>query len=281
MKSVLIRPPPIANSIRPRCVNPRLPPSPTTRVRTWLPLMRTLSFVRSPTSALVSFECFTYVPMPPFHRRSTGDFRIARITSFGGISCRRVVGDAERRARLRRQRDALRPPVVHAAARRQGRRVVVGPRRAREEEEPAPLLEADRGIGVRVDEDVPVVEGADEPERRRQQHPVAEHVAGHVADPHHPEGLRLRVDAHLSEVALHRLPRAACGDGQLLVVVAGRAAGGERVAQPEPVLGGDGVRGVARTSPCPCRRRRPGRDPPRRSTRTPAGARSARPRGCR
>ena len=86
MKSVLMRPPRIANSIRPRCVNPRLPPSPTTRERTWLPLMRTLSFVRSPASAFVSFECFTYVPIPPFHRRSTGAFRIARITSFGGIS---------------------------------------------------------------------------------------------------------------------------------------------------------------------------------------------------
>ena len=51
----------------------------------------------------------------------------------------------------------------------------------------------------------------------------------------------LDVDADLAEVALDALPGAARGDGHLLVVVAGRAAGGERIAEPEAVFGGDGV----------------------------------------
>ena len=86
MKSVLIRPPASAYSIRPRCVKPRLPPSPTTRARTCDPLTRTLLFVRSPASACTSREDFTYVPIPPFHSRSTGACRIQRISSSGVIS---------------------------------------------------------------------------------------------------------------------------------------------------------------------------------------------------
>ena len=53
-----------------------------------------------------------------------------------------------------------------------------------------------------------------------------------------------RVELELAEVALDRLPRAARGDAELLVVVAVRAAGGERVAEPEAVLLGDRVGGV-------------------------------------
>src|SRR6202012_6175650 len=41
------------------------------------------------------------------------------------------------------------------------------------------------------------------------------------------------------EVVLDRFPGAARGDAHLLVVVAHRATGGERVAQPVPVPGGD------------------------------------------
>ena len=55
------------------------------------------------------------------------------------------------------------------------------------------------------------------------------------------EVLRLDVDADLAEVPLHALPRAARGDAHLLVVVAGGAARGERVAQPVAVFDGDGV----------------------------------------
>ena len=57
--SVLIRPPCIAYSIRPRWVRPRLPPSPTTFARSSRPSTRTASFVRSPTSACDSDDAFT------------------------------------------------------------------------------------------------------------------------------------------------------------------------------------------------------------------------------
>ena len=79
---------------------------------------------------------------------------------------------------------------------------------------------------------------------RREQHPVAEHVAGHVPDADDREVLGLDVLAELAEVALHRLPGAARGDAHLLVVVAGRAARGERVAEPEALLERDPVRDV-------------------------------------
>ena len=69
-------------------------------------------------------------------------------------------------------------------------RVVVGPRGARQLEQPPALGEAGRRVGVRVEEHVAVVEGGDEPDVRRQQHAVAEHVAGHVADPHDGEVAR-------------------------------------------------------------------------------------------
>ena len=88
---------------------------------------------------------------------------------------------------------------------------------------------------------MPVIEGGDQPDVLAQQHPVAEHVAAHVADADDGEVLGLGVDAHLPEVPLDRLPRALGGDAHGLVVVADRSAGGERVAQPEPVGLGDVV----------------------------------------
>ena len=86
-----------------------------------------------------------------------------------------------------------------------------------------------------------MVEGADQPDVAREQHAVAEHVARHVADADDREVLDLDVLPELAEVALHGLPRAARRDPHLLVVVAGRAAGGEGVAEPEPLLDGDAV----------------------------------------
>ncbi len=74
-----------------------------------------------------------------------------------------------------------------------------------------------------------------------QQHAVAEDVAAHVADADHGEVLGLGVDVHLPEVSLDGLPRALGGDAHGLVVVADRAAGRERVAQPEAVGLGDVV----------------------------------------
>ena len=81
-----------------------------------------------------------------------------------------------------------------------------------------------------------MVERGHQPDVLGQQHPVAEHVAGHVADADDGEVLGLGVDAELAEVPLDRLPRAARGDAHRLVVVADRAAGGERVAEPEAVV---------------------------------------------
>ena len=45
-------------------------------------------------------------------------------------------------------------------------------------------------------------------------------------------GVSRDIDVHLAEMALHRFPGAARGDAHLLVVVSGRAAGGEGIAEP-------------------------------------------------
>ncbi|SIH63156.1 Uncharacterised protein [Mycobacteroides abscessus subsp. abscessus] len=63
--SVLIATPFSAASTRPSWVTPRLPPSPMTRALTSSPLIRMASFDLSPTSAWLSSEDLTYVPMPP------------------------------------------------------------------------------------------------------------------------------------------------------------------------------------------------------------------------
>ena len=59
MKSVLIRPPDRAYSMRPRWVSPRLPPSPTQRLRRSPPFTRIASLALSPTSASVSSALLT------------------------------------------------------------------------------------------------------------------------------------------------------------------------------------------------------------------------------
>ena len=78
----------------------------------------------------------------------------------------------------------------------------------------------------------------------RQQHAVAEHIARHVADPDHREGRGLDVAVHLAEMPLHGLPGAARGDAHLLVVIAGRAARGEGVVEPEAELLADRIGGI-------------------------------------
>ena len=75
----------------------------------------------------------------------------------------------------------------------------------------------------------------------------APRFAGDVAvqddtiDADHRERRRVGVDAELAEVRPHALPGAACRDAEALVVVAVRSPGGERIPQPEAVLGGDPV----------------------------------------
>ena len=121
------------------------------------------------------------------------------------------------------------------------RAVVVVPRRAGQVEEPPALGEATRRVGVGIEEHVAVVERGDQPDLVGEQHAVAEHVARHVADADDGERLGGDVQAELAEVALDRLPGAPRGDAERLVVVAGRAARRERVAEPEAVRLRDGV----------------------------------------
>ncbi len=71
--------------MRPSCVTPRLPPSPTTLARSSAPQTRIASLALSPTSALDSDWDLTYVPMPPFQNTSTGALTIARMSSAGLI----------------------------------------------------------------------------------------------------------------------------------------------------------------------------------------------------
>ncbi len=130
----------------------------------------------------------------------------------------------QRRASLRRERDRLLLPRPDAAAGREQRAVVVVPGRARELEETPALRERGLRIGPRVDEHVAMVERADEQERVRVQHAVAEDVPGHVADSDHRERSCRDIVAELAEVTFHGLPGATRGDAELLVVVALRSA---------------------------------------------------------
>ncbi len=86
-----------------------------------------------------------------------------------------------------------------------------------------------------------VIEGRDQLDLPRQQHPVAENVTTHVPDAHDREGLRLDVFPPLREVPLHRLPCTAGGDPDDLVVIPVGAPGSEGVVQPESVFRRDAV----------------------------------------
>ena len=216
--------------------------------------------------------------MPPFQSRSTGARSRAWISSLGR---QRLRLDAERRPRLGGERDRLRRAREDAAAGRDQRRVVVGPGRARQREEPLPLGEARRRVRIRVEEDVTVVERADQPDVAGEQHAVAEDVAGHVANSDDGEVGGLDVGPELAEVALDRLPGAAGGDRHLLVVVAGRAARRRTRRRARSRTRSRSRSRCPRRSPCPCRRRRRGTGRPRRGGRRRAAARPCRRRSCR
>ena len=89
----------------------------------------------------------------------------------------RLRRDPKDRADLGRGRHALRRSINHAAALREDRSVVVVPRRAGQLEQPLAFRERGGRVGVRVEEDVPVVERRDELDRVRVQHAVAEDIA--------------------------------------------------------------------------------------------------------
>ena len=181
-----------ANSIRARWVKPRLPPSPTTRQRTSSASTRIASLERSSASASLSVDALTTVPIPPFQSRSTGARRIARMTSVGASASSSMPSARARLLGAARSLGAARPD---AAALRDRLAVVVVPRRAGQLEEPLALGEAARRVRIGVEEDVAVVVGGDEPDLVAQQHPVAEDVAGHVADADRGELVDRRVHA--------------------------------------------------------------------------------------
>ncbi len=172
--------------------------------------------------------------MPPKKIRSTCALRMARIRSCGVSRS----PTPKQLLRLGRQPDLLGRARIDAAALGDQRLVEILPARARQIEQALALGEGALRIGIGIDENVAVIEGGDELGGLLAQQAVAEHVARHVADADHRERRRGEVDIHLAEMALDRFPGAARGDADLLVVVSGRAAGGEGVA--EPVIVGDG-----------------------------------------
>ena len=91
---------------------------------------------------------------------------------------------------------------------------------------------------------MPVIERGNQADMFGQQHPVAEHVARHVADARHREIRCLRVVVDLAKVALDAFPRPFRRDSHFLVVVTCRATRGKGIVEPMAVLDANGVRVV-------------------------------------
>ena len=271
--SVLMRPPASAYSTRPSWVNPRLPPSPTLRQRSSAPSTRTASFALSPTSAL-RLGARLHVGADAAVVEQVDGRAQDRADQLGRRARVDVGVDAEPGAHLVGDRDRLQRARVDAAAGGDAARC-----RSRPTTSGAARTAACRscherfGVGIGIEEHVPVIERGDEPDVLRQQHPVAEHVARHVADADDGEVVAVGIDAEVAEVAAHRLPRAAGGDAHRLVVVA-------VARRPTRTRRRARSRGRARsrwrrrrTRRCPCRPRRRGRDRRRRSARPGRAAR--------
>ena len=158
---------------------------------------------------------------------------------FGGAALAGL--ESQNRGGLGAEVDRLRRPGEDSAPVGDELPVVVLPAGARQVEETFALDEAACGIRVRIEEDVSVVEGRDEPDVLAAQHSVAEYVTAHVTDSHDLEVVGRGVDPELTEVSFDGLPCTAGGDGHLLVVVADGAAGGEGVAEPEVAAFGNRV----------------------------------------
>ena len=137
------------------------------------------------------------------------------LTDFGGKGYR-LLGAGEYPAALRNQ--AL---------------VVIVPARPGQGEEAIAFLPRLFRVGRGVEENMPVVKGRHQPGRTRQQHPIAEHIARHIAHAHHADRIGLNIHAHFAEMALDRNPCPARGDAHRLVVIALRPAAGEGIVQPE------------------------------------------------
>ena len=226
--------------MRPAWVRPRLAPSPTTLTRSSAPL------IAHRVVGLVA-DVGVGSRAGPSHRCRCRRGRAARpapcrmaLISSAGASASAV--DVQQRLDLRRQRDRLqrcarrrRRPWRSASCRSRPRTSAAGRTSARAR----PRTCAGSGSGSRkmwrwskaassricFDSSMPLPNTSPD-------------MSPHADD---GEGLGLDVLAQFAEVALHRLPGAAGGDAHGLVVVAGRAAGGEGVAQPEAVVLGHAV----------------------------------------
>ncbi len=95
---------------------------------------------------------------------------------------------------------------------------------------------------------MPVIEGRNQLDRLGQQHPVAEHIARHVAAADYLDRIGLDVDVHLAEMPLDRNPGAPRGDAHRLVVVAVGTTARESIVQPEATRFGDCIGDIGK--PC-------------------------------
>src|SRR5690606_27803393 len=156
-----------------------------------------------------------------------------------------LFGDIEDVPDLRAEGDLLELAGEHAATFGNQLRVVIGPARARQMIQALTLIEAATGIHrVGVDEDLQVVEGRQQAHRAGAQQTVAKYVAAHVTDTYDGNRVLLHVYAQLAEMPLYRDPGTPSRDGHALVVVPHRATGGEGIAHPEAVVGGNAVGNV-------------------------------------
>ncbi len=80
-----------------------------------------------------------------------------------------------------------------------------------------------------------MIERCDQPDLFGEQHAVSEHIARHIPDTGNGEFLCLGVVPHLAEMPFDRFPGATGGNRHFLMIVAGRAAGSESIAKPEPI----------------------------------------------
>ncbi len=156
----------------------------------------------------------------------------------------RLLG-TERALRSRRDLDLFQGARVHAAAFGDERCGIVGPTAPRHRIQPMTFGERLGRIWIGIDEDVPVIERGHQPQVRRPQQAVAEHVARHVADADDGHCVAVGILADRAGVTANALPRTAGGDAHRFVVVPNAAAGSKSIAQPKPVLGRDAVGHIA------------------------------------
>ena len=119
--------------------------------------------------------------------------------------------------------------------------IVVGPGGTWLLEKPLTLLKAALWIGIRVQKDVLMIECTDQLNVPREEHTVAEHITGHVANPYNGDIGCLNIDAQFSKMSLDRFPGPSRGNSHLLMIVAKRASRSECIPEPETVFVGEGI----------------------------------------